>query len=109
MIKKNTSQANESYHKTPTEEDLPQPPQHSIRTPTKENFNKTSKVETGTQTNFIHNNIYVKNDVFEAFYEDYLEYKGYVNDILNTLIPEDDILHRIEKENTMEQSKKIKS
>ena len=35
--------------------------------------------------------------------------KGYVNDILNTLIPKDDTLHRIEKENTIERSKKIKS
>ena len=95
-------------HKTPTEEDLPQPPRHSIRTPTKENYNKTEE-ETGPQTNFIHNNIYVKNDVFEDFCEDYLEYKGYVNNILNTLIPQDDILHRIEKENTTEHSKKIKS
>ena len=63
-------------------------------------------MESGTQTNFIHNTIYVKNDVFEALYEDYLEYKGYVNDILNTLIPKDDILHWIEKENVMEHSKK---
>ena len=66
-------------------------------------------MESETQTNFIHNNIYVKNNVFEAFYEDYLEYKGYVNDILNTLIPKDDILHRIEKENTTEHSKNTKS
>ena len=66
MIKKNSSQGNDSYHKTPTEEDLPQPPRHSARTHTKENFNKTSEVESGTQANFIHN-IYVKNDVFEAF------------------------------------------
>ena len=50
----------------------------------------------------------MKNYVFEAFYEDYLEYKGYVNDILNTLIPKDDILYRIEKENTTKRSKKIK-
>ena len=64
---------------------------------------------TNPQGFFIHNNIYVKDDVFEAFYEDSLEYKGYVNDILNTLIPKDDILHRIEKENTTEHSKKIKS
>ena len=106
LIKKNASQGNESYHKTPTEEDLPQLPRRSIRTPTKETFNKTSGVESGTQINFIHNNICVKNDVFEAFYEDYLEYKGYVNDILNTLIPKYDILHRIEKENTTEHSKK---
>ena len=61
-----------------------------------------------TQTNIIHNNICVNNDVFEAFYKDYLEYKGYVNDILNTLIPKDDILHWIEKENTTEHSKKVK-
>ena len=41
LIKKNTSQGNESYHKITTEEDLPQPLRHSIRNPTKENFNKT--------------------------------------------------------------------
>ena len=41
LIKKNTSQGNESYHKTPTEEDLPQPPRHSKRAPTKENVNIT--------------------------------------------------------------------
>ena len=54
VIKKNTSQGNEPYHKTSTEEDLPQPARHSIRTPTKENFNITSEVESGTKTNFIH-------------------------------------------------------
>ena len=108
VIKKNTSQGNESYHKTSTEEDLPQPPRHSIRTLTKQNFNETSEEESVTQTNFTHNNICVNNEVFEAFYENYLEYKGYVNDILNTLIPKDDILHWIEKENTTEHSKKVK-
>ena len=105
VIKKSTSQGNESYHKKSTEEDLPQSPRHSIRTPPKENFNKTPEVKPGTQTDFIDNNIYVKNDVFEVFYEDYLEYKGYVNDMVNTLIPEDDILHQIERENTTEHSK----
>ena len=50
-------------------------------------------MESGTQTDFIYNSIYVKNDVLEAFYDDYLEYNGYVNDILNTLVPKDDILH----------------
>ena len=93
MIKKNTSQSNESYHKSLTEKDLPQPPRHSLRTPTEGNLNKTSEFEFGTQTDFIHNNIYVKNDVFGAFYEDYLEYKVYVNDILNTLVPKNDLLH----------------
>ena len=67
LIKKNTSQGNESYHKTPMEEDLPQLSRHSIRTTTKENFNKTSEVESGLQTNFIHNNIFVKNDVLKLF------------------------------------------
>ena len=38
-----------------------------------------------------------------------MECKGYVNDIRNTLIPKDDILYRIEKENTKEPSEKIKS
>ena len=48
LIKKNISQGNESYHKTPTEEDLTQLPRHSLRTPIKENFNKTSEVESWT-------------------------------------------------------------
>ena len=55
----------------------------------------------------MYNNIYVKDDVFDAFYEDYLVYKVYVNDFLNTLIPKDDILHGIEKENITEHSKKV--
>ena len=77
---------------------------------TKENFNKTSEVKFETQKDFIYNNIYVKNNVFEIFCQDYLEYKGgYVNDIIITLIPKDDILHRIEKGSTTEHSKKIKS
>ena len=77
----------------------------TIRTPPKENFNKIPEVKPGTQTDFIDNNIYVKNDIFEVFYEDYLEYKGYVNDLVNTLIPKDDILHQIERENNTEHSK----
>ena len=105
VVKKNTSQGNESYHKTSTDEDLRQPPRHSIRTPAKEDFYKT-EVESGTQIDFIYNKIYVKSDVFDVFYKDYLAYKGYISDILNTLIPNGDILHRIEK-NTTEHSKKI--
>ena len=45
VINKDTSQGNESYHKTSTDEDLRQPPRHSTRTATKENFNKASEVE----------------------------------------------------------------
>ena len=51
--------------------------------------------------------MYVKNDVFDAFYEDYIQYKGYVNDIINKLIPKEDSLHRTEKENTTEHRKNI--
>ena len=47
----------------------------------------------------------VKNDVFDAFYEDYVRYKDY--DIINTLIPKEDSLHRTEKENTAEHHKNI--
>ena len=91
VIKKKTPQGYESNHKI----------SYFIRTPTKENFNKTSEeVEFGIQTDFVFNNIYVKNDVFDTFYEDYRQYKGYVNDIINTLIPKEDSLHRTEKENT---------
>ena len=49
----------------------------------------------------------VKNDVFDASYEDYVRYKDYVNDIINTLIPKEDSLHRTEKENTAEHHKNI--
>ena len=77
LINKNTFQGIESYHKTPTEEDLPQPHRHSIKTLTKKNFNKTLEVESETQMNFTHNNIYVKNDVCDAFYENYEKRKHY--------------------------------
>ena len=84
MIKKKTPHGYESYHKISSGKDTPkpprQPPGYSVRTPTKENFNKTSEeVESGTQTDFVFNNMYVKNDVFDAFYEDYIQYKGYAN------------------------------
>ena len=51
--------------------------------------------------------MYVKNDVFDAFYEDYIQYRGYVNDIINTLIPKEYSLHRTEKWNTTEHRKNI--
>ena len=54
VIKKNTSQGNESYHKTLTDEDLSLPLRHYIRIPTKENFNKTLEVESSSrQISFI--------------------------------------------------------
>ena len=112
VIKKKTPQGYESYHKILSGKDTPKPPPqlpgYSIRTPTKENFNKTSeKVESGTQTDFVFNNMCIKNDVFDAFYENYIQYKGYVNDIINTLIPKEDSLYRAEKENTTEHRKNI--
>ena len=99
VVKKKTPQGYESYHKI----------SYSIRTPTKENFNKISEeVEFDFEkTDFVFNNMYVKNDVFDAFYEVYMQYKGYVNDVINTLIPKEDSLHRTEKENTTEHRKNI--
>lgn len=47
-----------------------------------------------------------KYDVFSTFYEDDIEYKKYVNDIIRTLILNRDILNRIEKENNSEHSEK---
>ena len=96
VIKKKTPQGYESYHKI----------SYSIRTSTKENFNKTSEeVASGTQTDFVFNSMYVKNDVLDAFYEDYIQYKGYANDIINKLISKEDSLHRTEEENTTEHRK----
>ena len=53
VIKKNKSQGNESYHKISINEDLPQPPRHSLRTSAKENFNKASEVKSGEVESFL--------------------------------------------------------
>ena len=47
VIKKNTPQGNESYHKTSTDEYLTQPPRYSIRTHTTENLIKYQKWNPG--------------------------------------------------------------
>ena len=80
VIKKTTSQGNESYHKT-TEKDLLQPPKHCTRTPTKTNFNKTSEVESETQTDFIYN-IYVKNEFLKLFTKIIWNIKGMLTTFL---------------------------
>ena len=95
-MKKNMSLGNESCHEILTDKDLPQPSRHSIGIPAQENFNKTLEVECAAQTDSTYNNIYVENDVFDAFCKNYLDYKY-------------DILHKIKKENIKENPKKIKS
>ena len=67
-------------------------------------------MKSGTQTDFVYSNIYIKNDVFDGFYK-HLEYKSYFCGSLNTLFPKNDILHRIEKEYTSRRNlvKTIKS
>ena len=45
--------------------------------------------------------MYVKNDVFDAFYDDYVQYKEYMNDIINTLIPKENLP---QKQNSKEAS-----
>ena len=86
IIKKQTTQGYESYNLS-AELHTPCPPQYSIQTPTKDNPIETS--ECGIQTELFHNNLHVKNDVFDAFYDDYIQYKEYMNDIINTLIPKE--------------------
>ena len=53
-------------------------------------------MECAAQTDSTYNNIYVENDVFDAFCKNYLEYKY-------------DKLHKIKKENIKENRKKTKS
>ena len=87
ITKKQTTQDYESHHNLSAELHSSYPPRYSIQTPTKDNPIETS--ERGIQTELFHNNLYVKNNVFDAFYDDYIQYKEYMNDIINTLIPKE--------------------
>ena len=70
ITKKQTTQGYESHHNLSAELHSPYPPGYSIQTPTKDNPIETS--ERGIQTELFHNNLYVKNNVFDAFYDDYI-------------------------------------
>ena len=103
ITKKQTTQGYESYHNLSAELHTPYPPRYSIQTPTKDNPIETS--ECGIQTELFHNNLYVKNDVFDAFYDDYIQYKEYMNDIINTLITKE---NPSQKQNSRYYDEKVK-
>ena len=81
----------------------PYPPRYSIQAPTKDNPVETS--ECGIHTELFHNNLYVKNDVFDTFYDDYTQYKEYMNGIINTLIPKE---NPSQKQNSRYYDEKVK-
>ena len=49
--------------------------------------------------------IFVKNDVFNTFYEDYVEFKHYVNDIMKSVTPNSELLTSLSDENNLEKMK----
>ena len=40
-------------------------------------------------------NDYVRNEVFDTFYEDYLEFKFYMNDIIKTITPSSELVNNL--------------
>ena len=58
---------------------------------------KTNNFETlaqATQTSALMNHSYVSNDVFDAFYVDYIEFKKYVDDIINSLNAKNEVCEK---------------
>ena len=43
---------------------------------------------------------FVRNDIFNSFYKDYLEFKYYINDIIKTITPNPDLVTDLSNENT---------
>ena len=54
-------------------------------------------MECGIQTDPICDNTYLKNGIFDTLYENFIQYKKYVNDMINALIPYRHILNKTEK------------
>ena len=53
-------------------------------------------------------NDFVKNEVFNTFFEDYVEFKHYVNDTMKSVTPNSELLTTLSDENNFEKTK-IKS
>ena len=43
---------------------------------------------------------FVRNDIFDTFYEDYLEFKDYINDVIKTITPNPVLVTDLSNENT---------
>ena len=50
-------------------------------------------------------NNYVRNEVFQIFYEDYLEFKHYMNDIIKSITPGNELVTNLSDDNASLQSK----
>ena len=50
-------------------------------------------------------NNYVRNEVFDTFYEDYLEFKHYMNDIIKSIPPGNELVTNLSDDNASLQSK----
>ena len=50
-------------------------------------------------------NDFVKNEVFNTFYENYVEFKHYVNDIMKSVTPNSELLTSLSDENNFEKMK----
>ena len=50
-------------------------------------------------------NDFVKNEIFDTFYEDYVEFKHYGNDVIETITPSSDLIKNLFNENVSKQKK----
>ena len=57
------------------------------------------------QRSTFRSNLYVRNEVFDAFYEDHLEFKHYKNNIIKTITPRFEIVTNLSNDNVSLQRK----
>ena len=57
------------------------------------------------QRSTFRSNLYVRNEVFDTFYEDHLEFKHYKNDIIKTITPRFEIVTNLSNDNVSLQRK----
>lgn len=60
---------------------------------------------TEVQQPVFHCSNYVKNEIFDTFYEDYMEFKHYINDVIKSIIPGSELVTNLSNGNTSLQSK----
>ena len=64
-----------------------------------------SNIATNTPIRKDNFNNYVRNEVFDTFYEDYLEFKHYMNDIIKSITPGNELVTNLSDDNASLQSK----
>ena len=57
------------------------------------------------QRSTFRSNLYVRNEVFDTFYEEHLEFKHYKNDIIKTITPRFEIVTNLSNDNVSLQRK----